>query len=293
MPSEMRWVSGLILTICTLTCRRRPGLRRVVDALPAHVGDVQQAVDAAQVHERAVVGDVLDHAFAHFAFVQLADQLGALLGAGFFQDGAARDDDVAAAAVHLEDGERLVLAHQRADVAHRADVDLAARQEGQGARRSTVKPPFTRPTMVPIDRLVVGERLLETVQASSRRALSRDRTASPSSFSMRSTKTSTMSPSLISARAGSPLANSRRCDAAFGLQADIDDDEIIGNANDRAFDDRSFEARRTAERFVEKCCERRSCRCRSRVLRRALPLAIQDLFLRDPGRNAAARRPTG
>jgi hypothetical protein len=28
---------------------------------------VQQAVDAAQVHERAVVGDVLDHAFADFA----------------------------------------------------------------------------------------------------------------------------------------------------------------------------------------------------------------------------------
>ncbi len=47
----------------------RQDLARVVDALPAHVGDMQQAVDAAQVHERAVVGDVLDHAFADFAFL--------------------------------------------------------------------------------------------------------------------------------------------------------------------------------------------------------------------------------
>ena len=44
-------------------------LARVRDALPAHVGDVQQAVDAAEVHERAVIGDVLDHAFADFAFL--------------------------------------------------------------------------------------------------------------------------------------------------------------------------------------------------------------------------------
>ena len=33
---------------------------RMLDALPRHVGDVQQAVDAAEVHERAVVGEVLD-----------------------------------------------------------------------------------------------------------------------------------------------------------------------------------------------------------------------------------------
>src|SRR5262249_3398847 len=35
-------------------------LAGVADAVPAHVGDVEQAVDAAQIHERAEVGDVLD-----------------------------------------------------------------------------------------------------------------------------------------------------------------------------------------------------------------------------------------
>ena len=111
----------------------REHLARMVDALPAHVGDVQQAVDAAEVHEGAVVGDVLDHALAHLALVQLADEFGALLGAGLLKDSPAGDDDVAAGTVHLEDGEGLLLAHQGPDVANRADVDLGARQEGGGA----------------------------------------------------------------------------------------------------------------------------------------------------------------
>ena len=108
-------------------------LGRVVDAPPRDVGDVQQAIDAAEIDEGAVVGDVLHHAVEDLAFLQALDQLGALLGAGLFQHGAAGDDDVAAGAVHLEDLERLRRAHQRADVAHRADIDLAAGQERHGA----------------------------------------------------------------------------------------------------------------------------------------------------------------
>ena len=72
-------------------------LGRVVDALPGDVGDVEQAVDAAEIDERAVVGDVLDHAVEDLAFLEALDQLAALLGAGLLEDGAARDDDVAAA----------------------------------------------------------------------------------------------------------------------------------------------------------------------------------------------------
>ncbi len=108
-------------------------LRRVRDALPAHVGDVQQAIDAAEVHERAVIGDVLDDALATLALGHVADDLGALFRTALFEHGAARDDDVAARTVHLEDGERLHLAHERADVADRTDVDLDTRQEGVDA----------------------------------------------------------------------------------------------------------------------------------------------------------------
>ena len=106
---------------------------RMVDAAPCHVGDVQQAVDAAEVDERTVVGDVLDDAFDNLAFFEVLHDLRTLFGAALFEHGAARHDDVAAAAIHLEDLEGLRVVHQRGDVADRADVDLAARQEGHGA----------------------------------------------------------------------------------------------------------------------------------------------------------------
>jgi len=111
----------------------RQDFRRMVDPAPRHVGDVQQAVDTAEIDERAVFGDVLHDAVDRVALGQAADHLGALFGAAFFQDRAARHHDVAAAAIHLEDLERLLEAHQRAGVAHRAHVDLAAGQEGHGA----------------------------------------------------------------------------------------------------------------------------------------------------------------
>jgi hypothetical protein len=62
----------------------RHHLGRMVDPSPAHIGDVQQAVDAAQVDERAEFGDVLDDAFAKLADFQFAQQLFAIFLALFF-----------------------------------------------------------------------------------------------------------------------------------------------------------------------------------------------------------------
>ena len=104
-------------------------LRRMVDAAPAHVGDVQQAVDAAQVDERAEVGDVLDDALAELADFQLLEQVGLLLGPFGFDQAAAADDDVAAGLVDLEHQALDRLADVFADVVRTADVDLAGRQE--------------------------------------------------------------------------------------------------------------------------------------------------------------------
>src|SRR6202043_1533137 len=92
-----------------------------------------EAVAAAEIYERAVIGDVLDDAGEDLALLEAGHQLGALLGAALFEHGAARHNDVAARAVHLEDLERLRRAEQRGDVAHRANIDLAARQERDAA----------------------------------------------------------------------------------------------------------------------------------------------------------------
>ena len=88
---------------------------RMLDAAPGEVGDVQQAVDAAQVDERAVVGDVLDDALDDRAFLQRRQQLLALFAEARFEHGAARHDDVVALAVELDDLEleRLVFERRR------------------------------------------------------------------------------------------------------------------------------------------------------------------------------------
>ena len=56
---------------------------------PCKVGDVQQAVDTAQIHERAVVGDVLDDALDGDAFAQVLEQLLAFFTLARFQHGTA------------------------------------------------------------------------------------------------------------------------------------------------------------------------------------------------------------
>src|SRR5690606_22743556 len=62
---------------------------RVLDALPGHVGDVQQAVYAAQINECTVVGEVLDHTLDGHAFLQLRQQFVTLFAADSFQNGTA------------------------------------------------------------------------------------------------------------------------------------------------------------------------------------------------------------
>ena len=105
----------------------------MVDALPGDIRDVEQAVDAAEIDESAVVGQVLHHALEHLAFLQAGDEFGTGFRTALLEHGAARHHDVAAGAIHLQDLERLRRAHQRADIAHRTDVHLAAGQEGHGA----------------------------------------------------------------------------------------------------------------------------------------------------------------
>ena len=128
----------------------------MVHTAPGHVGDVQQAVHTAQIDEGAVFGDVLDHAVHGLALGQVADDLGALLGAALFQDRTARDNDVAAAAVHLQDLEGLLQTHQRAGVTHGTHIDLRAGQEGHGTAQIDGKATLDAAKDRAFDALVVG-----------------------------------------------------------------------------------------------------------------------------------------
>ena len=108
-------------------------LGRVSDAAPRHVRHVEQPVDAAQVDEGAVIGDVLDRAREHHALGQDGERVLLLLLPLFLQHGAPRKDHVAAPPIELDHLRPDALAHQRPEVLDRAQIHLGSGQEGPDA----------------------------------------------------------------------------------------------------------------------------------------------------------------
>ena len=101
----------------------------MADAAPRHIGDVEQAVDTAEIDEGAVVGDVLHHAAQHLALGERLERLLLLLGVLFFEQRLAREHDVAALLVDLDDAHPELLPAERVEVAHGPDIDLRAGKE--------------------------------------------------------------------------------------------------------------------------------------------------------------------
>jgi hypothetical protein len=96
----------------------------MANALPAHVGDVQQAVEAAEVNKHAVFGDVLGLTGNDLVFFKGAQQILAFGIALLFKQHAARNDNVAAAAVDLEHAEFEFLVDQGIHIRHGAQIHM-------------------------------------------------------------------------------------------------------------------------------------------------------------------------
>src|SRR4051812_11296979 len=223
---------------------------RVIDPAPCDIGDVQQAVDAAEVDERTVVGDVLDHAVDHLTLFEVLHQFLALLGAGFFENRAARHHDVAAAAIHFQDLERLRIVHQRRDVADRADIDLRTRQEGNRAVEIDGEATLDLVEDDAVDLLVVVEGLLKLAPA----FLAARLVARQHGFAERILDPVEEHLDLVAdlefAVAAGPGEFTQR-HAAFGLQADVDDGHVFFNRDYNALDDRAFLQIAAGEGLVE------------------------------------------
>src|SRR5207302_2268925 len=212
---------------------------RVVDPAPGDIGDVKQAVDAAEINERTVIGDVLDHAVDHLTFFEVLHQFLALLGAGLFENRAARHHDVAAAAIHLEDLERLRVVHQRSDVADRADIDLRARQEGNGAVEVDGEAALDLVEDDAVNLLVVVEGLLELAPAFlAARLVARQHGFAERIFDPVEEHLDLVADLELAFAAGTGEFAQRH--AAFGLQADVDDGHVLFNRNHLALDDGTF-----------------------------------------------------
>src|SRR5262249_44118016 len=100
------------------------------DATPAHVGDVEQAVDATEIDERAVLGDVLDGALHRHPLGQRLEGLRLHLVALALEEHAAREHDVAALLVELDDLEFVGLADELIEISNRPEIHLRSGQEG-------------------------------------------------------------------------------------------------------------------------------------------------------------------
>src|SRR4051812_44357385 len=105
----------------------------VVDVLPGQLGDVDQTVDATQVHEGTEVDDRGDHAGADLTLLKGREEGLADLGLGLLQPGAAGQDHVVAVLVQLDDLRLELLAHVRLEVANAAHLDEGGRQEATEA----------------------------------------------------------------------------------------------------------------------------------------------------------------
>src|SRR5262249_20562894 len=99
-----------------------------LDAAPAHIDDVQQPVDAAEINEGAIIGDVLHRAFHDDTFFYMGERLALLVAGLFLEHGLARDHDISPLAVELDHPHADVLIHEGFEVANRARIDLRARQ---------------------------------------------------------------------------------------------------------------------------------------------------------------------
>jgi len=85
----------------------------MTEATPAHVRDVEQAVEAVQINERAEIRDVLDRAFADIARRHFAEELAAFLVAFGFDEFAAREHDVLTVLIDFDDLEFVAVADER------------------------------------------------------------------------------------------------------------------------------------------------------------------------------------
>ena len=223
----------------------------MVDAPPGDVGDVQEAVDAAEIDERAIVGEVLDRAVDDLALGEVGDDLVALLGPALLEHGTAGDDDVAAAPVHFQDLERLGDVHQRPDIAHRTDVHLAARQEGDRPVEVDGEAALDLVEDDPFDLFVLLERLFELDPALlAPRLVTRDdrfaeRILDPLEIDLDFVAESRRG---IAAVIGEFLER----DAPFSLEADVDDGHVLFDRDDLALDDCSLERLVSAVCLVEK-----------------------------------------
>ncbi len=197
---------------------------------------MEQAVNSAHIHKRAILGQILDDAGEHAAFLQMLERFTALLVLLFFQKLLARDHDVAALLIQLDDGDFHRLALHAIQIPDGTQVHLRARQKGASALNVESQSALDAFHDDALDRLLVVVGALNLVPR-----------AQPLRLQVREVNVAlfglALLPQYVDLGAGLELwlalviENFRKRQHAFGFRPDVDDDVGRGQFHDRALDD--------------------------------------------------------
>ena len=132
-------------------------------AAPAEVGDVNEAVHAAQVDEHTVAGDVLYGTFEYLAFFELGDDFFLLCLELGLDESLVRDNDVLEFFVDFDNLEFHCLADIHVIVADGLDINLRTGQECLDAEYVDNHAAFCAGFDETLDNLVVFESLVDAV----------------------------------------------------------------------------------------------------------------------------------
>jgi hypothetical protein len=209
-------------------------LGRVRHPAVRHVGDVQQAIHPAQVDERPEVGDVLDDPLPDLADLELLHQVLALAGPLGLQDHPAAHHDVAAPLVELDDLEFVALPQQLVDIGHPAQRDLRPGQERVHPHHVHHHPALDLLHQGAFDRLIalVGDADLLPHPHEVGLLLREDDRALLVLQVLQEDLD-------FIAFLGNVLELVQR-DRAFGLEADVQDDRVVGDPEHLGLDDLAF-----------------------------------------------------
>ncbi len=107
----------------------RDHLRRMAYPLPAHVRDMQQAIEAPEIHKGTKVGNVLYHTLADLLDLQRGEQCVTIFLSLFFYKGTPADDDIPSSLVNLEYFTFHFLSNEITDIIRPTDIHLACREK--------------------------------------------------------------------------------------------------------------------------------------------------------------------
>ena len=119
---------------------------------------MQQSVDAAEIDERAIVGQILNLPLNDNVFFYLVEGLIFSTGIALLEHGLARKDHVRSLSIQFDYLGFNLLVPQRIQIANRAHIDLRSRQKRRDAIDVDAQAPFNALNDSPFDyrAIVVG-----------------------------------------------------------------------------------------------------------------------------------------